>query len=38
MSFRRFAKLSGAVAATVVAVGVIANFPDIVRYIRITRM
>ncbi len=38
MSLRKFASVFGAVVATAVAVGVIANMDDIARYIRISRM
>jgi len=38
MTFRRLAALFGVVMGTAVTVGVIANLPDIVRYVRITRM
>ena len=38
MTFRRFAALFGVVIGTAVTMGVITNMPDIVRYIRITRM
>ncbi len=38
MSLRKLASLTGALFATAVAVGVITNFSDIVRYVRISRM
>ena len=38
MNFRKLAAWSGALFATAVAVGVVTNFSDIARYIRISRM
>ena len=38
MKLRKFATWTGALVAAAVAVGIVTNFSDIIRYVRITRM